>query len=79
LTAKAGVEVAYTEQLDKTTVGTNSGWSLDAGQGLSGLPDSILQMTGKPRDQIDPTMLPVTISIFSPTNFSSQHTPIAQI
>src|SRR5450631_3306968 len=35
-----GVEVTYFEQLDKNPL------SLDAGQGLAGLPDSILQMTG---------------------------------
>jgi hypothetical protein len=48
-----GVEVTYFEQLDKNPL------SLDAGQGLAGLPDSILQMTGNARSLIDPTQLPV--------------------
>jgi hypothetical protein len=33
--------------------------SLDAGQGLSGLPGSILQMTGNPLQVINPAALPV--------------------
>jgi hypothetical protein len=48
-----GAEVTYFEQADKNL------HSLDAGQGLSGLPDSILQMTGDPRTVIDPAQLPV--------------------
>jgi type I phosphodiesterase/nucleotide pyrophosphatase len=48
-----GVEVTYFEQLDKNPL------ALDAGQGLSGLPDSILQMKGNARSLIDPTQLPV--------------------
>jgi hypothetical protein len=55
-----GVEVSYTEAIDKTTKNTTSGWALDAGQGLIGLPASILQMTGRPRDLINPIYLPVT-------------------
>jgi len=51
--AAPGVEVTYFEQLDKNPL------SLDAGQGLAGLPDSILQMTGSARSLIDPTQLPV--------------------
>jgi len=51
--AAPGVEVTYFEQLDKNPL------SLDAGQGLAGLPDSILQMTGNARSLIDPTQLPV--------------------
>ena len=47
-----GVEVTYFEQLDKDLT------SIDAGQGLSGLPGSILQMTSNPLDVIDPTQLP---------------------
>jgi hypothetical protein len=50
---KPGVEVTYFEQLDKNPL------ALDAGQGLSGLPDSILQMTGNPTTLIDPSQLPV--------------------
>lgn len=57
--ATPGAHVDYTEAIDKTTKNTTSGWALDAGQGLSGLPGSILQMTGKPRDQINPLFLPV--------------------
>lgn len=48
-----GTEVPWFEQLDKDPT------SLDAGQGLSGLPNSILSMTGKPRTLIDPSQLPV--------------------
>jgi Type I phosphodiesterase / nucleotide pyrophosphatase len=47
-----GVEVTYFEQLDKDLT------SLDAGQGLAGLPGSILQMTSNPLNVIDPTQLP---------------------
>ena len=48
-----GAEVDYTEDLDldKTRI--------DAGQGLAGLPNSILAMTGKPRTLINPAKLPV--------------------
>ena len=48
-----GAEAAYEEAVD-----LNSN-SLDAGQGLSGLPGSILQMTGNPLQVIDPKNLPV--------------------
>ena len=48
-----GGEVAYTEGAD---LDQNS---LDAGQGLSGLPGSILQMTANPVDVINPAALPV--------------------
>ena len=48
-----GVEVTYFEQADKDQT------RLDAGQGLAGLPDSILKMTANPRDVIDPAQLPV--------------------
>jgi hypothetical protein len=50
---KPGVEVTYFEQLDKNL------HSIDADQGLSGLPRNILQMTGNPDTLIDPTQLPV--------------------
>jgi len=50
---KPGVEVTYFEQLDRNPL------SLDAGQGLSGLPNSILNMTGNPTTLIDPSQLPV--------------------
>jgi len=56
-TSCAGVqpnaEVTYFEQLDRDQ------HSLDAGQGLAGLPGSILQMTGNPTTLIDPAQLPV--------------------
>jgi hypothetical protein len=50
---KPGVEVTYFEQADLDQ------HSLDAGQGLAGLPGSILQMTGNPTTLIDPSQLPV--------------------
>jgi len=50
---KPGTEVTYFEQLDRNPAG------LDAGQGLAGLPGSILSMTGSPEQVIDPTQLPV--------------------
>jgi hypothetical protein len=52
-TAKPGVEVTYFEQLDKDPS------RLDAGQGLAGLPGSILGLTGSPEQLIDPKQLPV--------------------
>jgi len=48
-----GAEVTYFEQADKDP------HALDAGQGLSGLPDSILRMTGHPTTLLDPKQLPV--------------------
>jgi hypothetical protein len=48
-----GAEVTYFEQADRDPS------RLDAGQGLAGLPDSILQMTGDATSLIDPTQLPV--------------------
>ncbi len=48
-----GVEVTYFEQADRDPS------RLDAGQGLPGLPDSILSMTGNATSLIDPTQLPV--------------------
>src|SRR5262249_12146419 len=50
---KPGVEVTYFEQADLDQ------HSLDAGQGLTGLPGSILQMNGNPTSVIDPSQLPV--------------------
>jgi hypothetical protein len=52
-TAKPGAEVTYFEALDKNPL------SLDAGQGLAGLPGGILQMTGNPATLINPAQLPV--------------------
>jgi hypothetical protein len=51
--AKPGAVVDLTEDLDK------DGAALDAGQGLTGLPDSILGMTGKPQTLIQQSALPV--------------------
>lgn len=51
--AKPGAEVAFTEAADKNQA------SIDAGQGLSGLPGSILSMTGTPATLLDPAALPV--------------------
>jgi hypothetical protein len=48
-----GVEVTYFEALD------NNPLALDAGQGLPGLPGSILDMTGTPQDLINKSQLPV--------------------
>ncbi len=48
-----GGEAAYEEAIDKDSN------SLDAGQGLAGLPGSILQMTGNPLQVINPANLPV--------------------
>ncbi|MFC1418024.1 alkaline phosphatase family protein [Streptacidiphilus cavernicola] len=50
---KPGVEVDLTEDLDRDKT------SIDAGQGLAGLPGSILSMTGDPTKLIDPAKLPV--------------------
>jgi hypothetical protein len=52
-TATPGAEVTYFEALDKNPL------SIDAGQGLAGLPGSILQMTGNPATLINPAQLPV--------------------
>jgi hypothetical protein len=48
-----GGEAAYTEAADVDQS------SIDAGQGLAGLPGSILQMTANPLDVINPASLPV--------------------
>ncbi len=50
---KPGAEVTYFEALDRNPL------ALDAGQGLPGLPGSILQMTSTPQDLINPAALPV--------------------
>ncbi|MFJ9244819.1 alkaline phosphatase family protein [Streptomyces sp. NPDC101776] len=50
---KPGVEVDLTEDLDKNQT------SIDVGQGLAGLPDSILSMTGHPQSLINASKLPV--------------------
>jgi hypothetical protein len=58
--ATPGAEVAYSEQLDSDPR------SLDAGQGLAGLPDTILTMTADPDAVIDPAQLPVDGSTCRP-------------
>jgi hypothetical protein len=51
--ATPGTQVAFDESADRDST------SIDAGQGLSGLPGSILSMTGNPRQLINPASLPV--------------------
>jgi hypothetical protein len=63
--ATPGAEVDLTEDLDKDKA------SLDAGQGLSGLPGSILNMTGNGRSVIDPAKLPVDPKTCRPVQPSS--------
>jgi hypothetical protein len=58
--ATPGTEVTYFEQLDKDQS------RLDAGQGLGGLPGSILFMTGSPEQVIDPAQLPVDPATCAP-------------
>jgi hypothetical protein len=58
--ARPGAEVAFTEAADRDQN------ALDAGQGLSGLPGNILQMTGQPRRLLDPKTLPVDPKTCSP-------------
>jgi hypothetical protein len=51
--AKPGAPVLYTEEADKNL------HALDAGEGLSGLPGGIMQMTGDPATLLNPGFLPV--------------------
>ena len=55
-----GAEVTYFEQADKDPT------ALDAGQGLAGLPDSILQMSGDATSLLDPGQLPVDAATCKP-------------
>ena len=48
-----GADVEYAENLDRDPT------SIDAGQGLTGLPNSILQLTNDPKTLINPADLPV--------------------
>ncbi|WP_246097896.1 alkaline phosphatase family protein [Rhodococcus spelaei] len=57
-----GAQVELTEALDKNPD------SIDAGQGLSGLPAAILSMTGNPRSVIDPSKLPVDPKTCTPVS-----------
>ncbi|MCU6479967.1 alkaline phosphatase family protein [Arthrobacter sp. A2-55] len=52
-TAVPGAEVAFTEAADANPL------ALDAGQGLGGLPASIMAMTGHPETLLNPAALPV--------------------
>jgi hypothetical protein len=58
--APTGADVEYAENLDHDPN------SLDAGQGLPGLPDNILAMTNQPEKLIDPVKLPVDPKICKP-------------
>ncbi len=51
--AKPGAEIGFTEDLDRDTT------AIDAGQGLSGLPDNVLTLTPTPSVLINPEKLPV--------------------
>jgi hypothetical protein len=55
-----GGEVVYDSPDDKDAT------ALDAGQGLAGLPGSILEMTGQPRSLINPAALPVNPQTCNP-------------
>lgn len=59
-TAAPGTEVTYFEQLDINQ------HRLDAGQGLAGLPGSILQLSSDARSLIDPAQLPVDPATCTP-------------
>jgi hypothetical protein len=67
-----GGEASYTEAADINQA------SLDAGQGLSGLPGSILQMTASPLDVINPANLPVGAATCKPI-FPSQYLKVNTI
>jgi len=55
-----GTTVAYDESVDLVPT------SIDAGQGLAGLPGSILSMTGQPRSLVNPAALPVDPATCAP-------------
>jgi len=61
-----GAEVNYSEGIDKDPS------RLDAGQGLAGLPGSILEMTGTPKQVIDRAKLPVDPTTCKPV-FPNQY------
>jgi Type I phosphodiesterase / nucleotide pyrophosphatase len=67
-----GAEAAYEEAID---VNSNS---IDAGQGLAGLPGSILQMTANPVDVINPANLPVDPATCKPI-YPSQYLKVNTI
>jgi hypothetical protein len=64
--AKPGAAVDFTEDLDLNKA------NIDAGQGLSGLPNSILSMTGNPVSLINPAALPVDPATCKPV-YPSQY------
>ncbi|MFF5291039.1 alkaline phosphatase family protein [Paractinoplanes globisporus] len=57
---KPGAEVDYAEPADRDPS------RLDAGQGLTGLPGSILSLTGSPEQLLDPAQLPVDPATCTP-------------
>jgi len=58
--APAGADVEFDESIDRNSK------ALDAGQGVNGLPDGILGMTGQPSSLIDPAKLPVDATTCKP-------------
>jgi hypothetical protein len=67
-----GAPVTFDESIDKDST------ALDAGQGLSGLPDSILSMTGDPKTLINPAALPVDPRTCTPV-FPNQYLKVNTI
>jgi len=67
-----GGEASYTEAIDLDLT------RLDAGQGLRGLPGSILQMTGNPLRVINPAALPVSAKTCKPI-FPNQYVKVNTI
>jgi len=67
-----GGEAGYEEAIDSDPN------ALDAGQGLPGLPGSILQMTGNPLDVINPASLPVDPTTCQPI-YPSQYLEVNTI
>lgn len=67
-----GAAVDLTEDLDKNKA------SIDAGQGLAGLPGSILSMTGSPQTLLDPAQLPVDPKTCKPV-YPHQYLPVNTI
>ena len=64
--ATPGAEVSWTEAADKNLN------ALDGGEGLAGLPGSILKMTGDPASVLDPKNLPVDPATCKPV-YPSQY------
>jgi hypothetical protein len=67
-----GAAVDLTEDLDKNKN------SIDAGQGLPGLPGGILAMTGEPQTLLDPAKLPVDPKTCKPV-YPHQYLPVNTI